>query len=335
VTQGYLNYDIGVPLTLLRLRAAHRYAVIEMGANHPGEILYLSQLAIPAVAVITNAGPAHLEGFGSVEGVARAKAEIYTHLSSGGTAVINADDAFAPLWRELTAKYKRMEFGLDHAEADVAGKWDAQHNRLHMITPKGETEITLPLAGVHNARNALAAAAAALSANIDLDVIRRGLESMQPVKGRLFPRAGVQGLQILDDTYNANPASVQAALEVVTAMSGEAWLVLGDMGELGTEAEALHMQIGKLAKNCGVRRLFTLGRLSAQAAHSFGKNAQTFGSAAELAEAVIAGAKAGVNVLVKGSRAMHMEEVVAKLVDNVTGGTGRQFQWGDKQCSYI
>jgi UDP-N-acetylmuramoyl-tripeptide--D-alanyl-D-alanine ligase len=313
MTRGNLNNDIGVPLTLLRLRETHRYAVIEMGANHPGEIRYLSRLAAPDSAVITNAGPAHLEGFGSLEGVARAKAEIYEHVRPGGTAVINADDAFAPLWRDKTAHLNRIEFSLD-GTADVSGRWESGGNLLRIDAGEGACELRLSLPGRHNARNALAAAATALSLGVSLEDICRGLETVQPVKGRLYAQAGIAGMHILDDTYNANPGSVQAALEVVTQLPGEAWLVLGDMGELGADSARLHAGIGELARAAGVRRLFTLGVLSRHAAASFGKGAETYDSVPPLAEALKAGAGPTVNLLIKGSRAMHMEQVVAELL---------------------
>lgn len=327
VTQGNLNNDIGVPLTLLRLREAHRYAVIEMGANHPGEIRYLSELAVPDSAVITNAGPAHLEGFGTIEGVARAKAEIYEHIRPGGTAVINADDTFAPLWREKTARLNRIEFSLDGA-ADVSGRWDFSQSRLHIAAQGDVCELRLPLPGRHNARNALAAASAALSVGISLADIGRGLESVRPVKGRLYAQRGVAGMHILDDTYNANPGSVQAALEVVTQLPGESWLVLGDMGELGAESVQLHARIGELARTTGVRRLFTLGVLSRHAAYSFGKGAETYDSVPALADALKADAGPSVNLLIKGSRAMHMEQVVAELLVENTADPGRQTGMG-------
>ncbi|HEX5055363.1 MAG TPA: UDP-N-acetylmuramoyl-tripeptide--D-alanyl-D-alanine ligase [Gammaproteobacteria bacterium] len=313
VTQGNLNNDIGVPLTLLRLRDTHRYAVIEMGANHPGEIRYLSQLAAPDSAVITNAGPAHLEGFGTMEGVARAKAEIYEHIRPDGTAVINADDAFAPLWREKTAHLRRIEFSLD-GTADVSGRWEASSNHLQISARGDGCELRLPLPGRHNARNALAAAATALSAGIEFAHIKRGLESVQPVKGRLYPQRGLAGMQILDDTYNANPGSVQAALEVITQSPGEAWLVLGDMGELGPGSAQQHERIGELARAAGIRRLFTLGVLSKHAARSFGKGAESYDSIPSLTDALKAGAGPAVNLLIKGSRTMHMEQVVMELL---------------------
>jgi UDP-N-acetylmuramoyl-tripeptide--D-alanyl-D-alanine ligase len=313
VTRGNLNNDIGVPLTLIRLRKNHRYAVIEMGANHPGEIRYLSELASPDTAVITNAGPAHLEGFGTIEGVARAKAEIYEYVRPGGAAIINADDPFAPLWRQQAAHLRRIEFSLD-GTADVSGRWEASNSRLHIDAGGASCELSLPLPGRHNARNALAAAAAALSVDIGLPDIKRGLECVQPVKGRLYAQRGIAGMHILDDTYNANPGSVQAALEVVTRLAGEAWFVLGDMGELGTESAQQHARIGELARAAGVRRLFTLGVLSKNAARSFGEGAATYDSAPALADEIKAVAGPGVNLLIKGSRAMRMEQVVTELL---------------------
>jgi UDP-N-acetylmuramoyl-tripeptide--D-alanyl-D-alanine ligase len=320
VTQGNLNNDIGVPLTLLRLRDTHRYAVIEMGANHPGEIRYLSQLASPQAAVITNAGPAHLEGFGTLEGVARAKAEIYEH--AGGTAIINGDDDFAPFWREKAAHLNRIEFSLD-GTADVSGHWENVQNHLTIRVHGASCELRLPLPGRHNARNALAAAAAALSVGITLDDIKRGLEAVQPVKGRLYARQGLAGMHILDDTYNANPGSVQAALEVVIQLPGEAWLVLGDMGELGPESVQQHARIGELARAAGIRRLFTLGELSKNAARSFGKGAETYDSVPALAAMLKVGAGPTVNLLIKGSRAMHMEQVVMELLSDDAKDPGR------------
>jgi UDP-N-acetylmuramoyl-tripeptide--D-alanyl-D-alanine ligase len=298
-----------------------------MGANHPGEIRYLSQLAAPHVALITNAGPAHLEGFGTVEGVARAKAEIYEHIRPEGTAVINADDPFAPLWREKASHCRRIEFALD-ATADVSGRWQSA-SRLQISAYGDSCELLLPLPGKHNARNALAATAAALSIDIKLAAIKRGLETVQPVKGRLYARRGIAGMHVLDDTYNANPGSVQAALEVVTQLPGEAWLVLGDMGELGPESARQHAQIGELARAAGVRRLFTLGVLSKNAARSFGQGAETYDSVPVLADALKGGAGPRVNLLIKGSRAMHMEQVVMEVIAENTKDPGRHAGKGE------
>lgn len=320
VTQGNLNNDIGVPLTLLRLRPDHRYAVIEMGANHPGEIRYLAGLAQPDVGLITNAGPAHLEGFGDIKGVATAKGELFEQLAESQTAVINADDEFAPLWREIAVRCRRLEFSLVHNAVAVKGDWNPDTNGLIIHTAQGSCQVHLPVPGIHNARNALAAAAAAAAVGAGPAEIKAGLEAMRPVKGRLYPRVGIHGLKILDDTYNANPESLRAALEVVNAMPGEAWLILGDMGELGAAGPELHARMGEWASRHGIRRLFTLGPLSAVAAEHFGANAKMF--AIDQYQALIdcvretAGSSDGtaVNLLVKGSRAMHMERVVAGLL---------------------
>jgi UDP-N-acetylmuramoyl-tripeptide--D-alanyl-D-alanine ligase len=313
-TEANLNNDIGVPLTLLRLRPHHSYAVIEMGANHPGEISYLASLAEPQTALITNAAPAHLEGFGDLQAVAAAKAEIYAAVPETGQAIINADDAFASYWREQARHCQRVEFGFTDA-ADVVGDWFSQENLLQVETRLGACAIRMPLYGRHNASNALAAAAAALSVGVGPQEIRQGLENMKPVQGRLYPRPGLFGMHILDDTYNANPYSLKAAIEVLCAMPGRAWLVLGDMAELGRDAAQFHSEVGVLAKESGVERLYALGKFAAEAVTAFGENARLFDSADDLVVAVCEQANAEVNVLVKGSRAMHMERVVLKLLD--------------------
>ena len=233
-TQGNLNNDIGVPLTLFRLSKQHEFAVIEMGANHAGEIAYLTDIAQPDVAIITNAGPAHLEGFGSLEGVAKAKGEIYGGLSETGTAIINADDCFNPLWREYCADHKTLTFALDN-DADITASWsvDDKGSLINAKTPAGEVSIHLPLLGRHNVMNALAAIAGTLAAGITLTEIKTGLESLQPVRGRLQIKSGLNGSRVIDDTYNANPASLNAALAVLGDFTGQHFLALGDMGELG------------------------------------------------------------------------------------------------------
>lgn len=312
-TEGNLNNDIGVPLSLLRLRAHHKYAVIEMGANHAGEIEYLSSVTRPDIAIITNAGPAHLEGFGSLADVAEAKSEIYTSLIDSGIAIINADDDFAPLWREKSQHCQQIEFGFA-AEADVRGEWFERENILTIITRLGVCEIHLPLFGKHNASNALAAAAAVFSLGLSPQEVQRGLEAMKPVHGRLYPRQGVLGIQILDDSYNANPASLRAALRVLCAMSGEAWLVLGDMAELGKDAKKMHREMGLLAKESGVKRLFAIGELAAETVAAFGNNADFFNDVDSLVAALCMDASPDINVLIKGSRNMQMEQVVAKLL---------------------
>ncbi|HEB99533.1 MAG TPA: UDP-N-acetylmuramoyl-tripeptide--D-alanyl-D-alanine ligase [Thiotrichales bacterium] len=316
-TRGNLNNDIGVPLTLFRLDERHRAAVIEMGANHPGEIAWLTIIAAPTVAVITNAGPAHLEGFGSLEGVAEAKGEIYSGLRPGGTAVVNADDAFADLWRSLAAPRDVLTFGLDRP-ADLSADWRPAGggSRLSLRTPWGYAELELPLPGRHNVMNALAASAAALAAGASLDEVVQGLGGMRAVSGRLQFLAGIAGARIIDDTYNANPASLGAALEVLAATPGEHWLVLGDMGELGPGAAELHAEAGRQAAASGVSRLFALGELAGEAARAFGGHARAYRDREALLGDLREAMHGDLVILVKGSRRMRMEQVVEAL----TGG---------------
>ena len=316
-TRGNLNNDIGVPLTLFRLDERHRAAVIEMGANHPGEIAWLTTIAAPTVAVITNAGPAHLEGFGSLEGVAEAKGEIYSGLRPGGTAVVNADDAFADLWRSLAAPRDVLTFGLDRP-ADLSADWRPAGggSRLSLRTPWGYAELELPLPGRHNVMNALAASAAALAAGASLDEVVQGLGGMRAVSGRLQFLAGIAGARIIDDTYNANPASLGAALEVLAATPGEHWLVLGDMGELGPGAAELHAEAGRQAAASGVSRLFALGELAGEAARAFGGHARAYRDREALLGDLREAMHGDLVILVKGSRRMRMEQVVEAL----TGG---------------
>lgn len=313
-TRGNLNNDLGVPLTLLRLSAEHRYAVIEMGANHAGEIAYLTGLTRPDVALITNAGAAHLEGFGSIEGVGHAKGEIFSGLRPGGVAIINRDDAMAPLWQRLAAGVRTLHFGLGEP-AEVGGQWRAGEYgvQLHLRTPAGAVDVRLPVPGQHNVMNALAAAAAAQASGATLDDIRHGLETLQPVAGRLQLRMGFDDMRILDDTYNANPASLQAALEVLITYAGAKWLALGDMAELGVDGANLHERAGRLARTAGVARLFALGELSRGAVASFGAGADHFSDWRALAAAVRAEWKGPGTLLVKGSRSMHMERVIEAL----------------------
>lgn len=333
-TRGNLNNDIGVPLTLLNLRREHRSAVIEMGANHPGDIDTLTHIARPTVALITNAAPAHLAGFGDVAGVVRAKGEIYSGLVPDGSAVINADDPGADQWRALAAPHRIVTFGLNRP-ADVT----ARELRLNaalgcsfmLATPAGEAAVGLALSGRHNVMNALAAAAAAHAAGVGLAEIVCGLESMRAVDGRLQLKRGIGESRIIDDTYNANPGSMKAALEVLamSAADGERILVLGDMGELGDAGQALHEQVGREARACGVTRLYAVGVLARAAAAVFGQGAAHFATQ----EALIAALRADVaalpngaaTVLVKGSRSMRMERVVEALLADVGaagGGTG-------------
>ncbi len=322
-TCGNLNNDIGVPMTLLRLRPQHRWAVIEMGANRAGDVAYATRLARPTVALITNAGPAHLEGFGDVAGVARAKGEIYTGLAEGGAAVINADDVHHALWASLAGARHVIHFGM-HAPAEVFTRVQEVRIALEegpgcmefpLRTPEGEVQIALPLPGQHNVMNALAAAAAALVAGASLADVKEGLECMQPVSGRLQLRVAQTGAHIIDDTYNANPASLQAGLQVLGAFSGERWLVLGDMVELGEDSGRLHEQVGGQAAALGIDRLYATGELSRRAVQGFGSDARHYPEMQALIEALRADLHAGVTLLVKGSRRMRMEQVVEALQD--------------------
>jgi len=313
-TRGNLNNEIGVPLTLLRLSPEHRHAVVEMGANHAGEIGMLTGLARPDAALITNAAAAHLEGFGSLEGVARAKGEIYSGLEEQGVALINADDPFAPLWRELAAGHRVMTFGLrEPADIAAAARLDGAGAQMSLRLPDGEQPVRLALLGRHNVQNALAAAAAAAALGIDRRAIAAGLAQMRPVAGRLAPRPGSQGAHLIDDSYNANPASLGAALEVLAACEGRRYLVLGDMAELGAEAEALHRRAGEQARAAGIDRLYATGRLSRLAAERFGSGGHFFAHQEALIEALRSELSPEVTVLVKGSRAARMERVVAAL----------------------
>jgi UDP-N-acetylmuramoyl-tripeptide--D-alanyl-D-alanine ligase len=310
-TRGNLNNDIGMPLTLLRMNATHRYAVIEMGMNHPGEIDYLTRIAAPDVALINNASGAHLAGLGSVEAVARAKGEIFAGLQHHGTAVINSDDKHARLWRELAGAHPLLEFGLN-SDADVTGTWHPLGDglRLDVTVPQGMFAADLQVPGEHNARNALAATAAATVLNIPLETIAAGLEKFTGVPGRLQRKVALHGATLIDDTYNANPASLRAAISVLAQAGGKRIVVMGDMGELGDDAEILHAGIGAEARRAGIEKFYALGTLSASAAREFGNGAQHFMRIEDLQDALEKELNANTTVLVKGSRFMKMERVV-------------------------
>ncbi|AHE99279.1 UDP-N-acetylmuramoyl-tripeptide--D-alanyl-D-alanine ligase [Thioalkalivibrio paradoxus] len=315
-TAGNLNNHIGVPLTLLAMPPSVDYAVIEMGANHAGEIAFLTRLTRPDVALITNAGRAHLDGFGSLEGVARAKAEIYEGLpAGGGTAVINLDDRFAPDWLALNRDRRCLGFSLE-GRGEVQGAWnppDALVLKLHGV----QRELELASPGRHVAQNALAAAAAAAALGCEVDAIAQGLQAWQPVAGRLRAFRHRSGAVIWDDTYNANPDSLAAALEVLAAHRGTRVLVLGDMNELGAEARSLHAEMGRQARELGVHRLLASGELTPAAAEAFGRGARWFPAHAELArtlgELLETPEGADAAVLIKGSRDQHMEDILAGL----------------------
>jgi UDP-N-acetylmuramoyl-tripeptide--D-alanyl-D-alanine ligase len=318
-TRGNLNNDIGVPLTLLELRAFHRYSVIEMGMNHAGEIRYLARLAAPDVALVNNAGPAHYEFFGSVEAIARAKGEIFEALKPGGTAVINADDRHAGLWRTLAGDRRVVEFGIERPAA-VSARYQLRYLESEIIvrTPLGEAQAVLKAPGLHNVRNALAASAAAAALEVPAPAIARGLQRFAGIKGRLQKKAALHGATLIDDTYNANPESTRAAIAVLAQAPGRKLLVLGDMGELGPGAAEMHADIGRFARQSQIGRLLTLGELSAHAARDFGPGASHFTRVEELLAEVESALAPDVTVLVKGSRFMEMERVVKKFESSVT-----------------
>lgn len=319
VTEGNLNNDIGVPLTLLRMRARDRYAVIEMGMNHAGEIDYLSRLAYPTVALITNAAEAHIEGLGSVTAVARAKGEIFSGLASDGVAVLNADDAHIALWREMAAPRRSISFGLTR-KADVRGEYagNPEGSQIFIKTPEGGIDMKLPLLGRHNVMNALAATTAAMQVGASRKNVKTGMEKLRAMAGRLEIRKGFHGARVLDDTYNANPASVAAGLDVLRAYPGETVLVLGDMAELGKAAPAIHRRVGELAKRLGINRLFALGKLGDAAAEGFGSGGEHHAEYRMLTGALRGCMHAEMTILVKGSRAAHMERIIAGICDEQT-----------------
>jgi UDP-N-acetylmuramoyl-tripeptide--D-alanyl-D-alanine ligase len=329
-TRGNLNNHIGVPLTLLRLEPSHRFAVIEMGANHAGEVAALAELARPSVGMITNAGAEHLEGFGSIEGVARAEGEMVSGLPPAATAVINADDAFAPLWRSLT-RAQVVTFGV-RARADFsAGEIHASvgaagfRTQFQLRAPQGSVGIELTVGGAHNIANALAAAAAAASAGATLEHIAAGLARVRAVSGRLQFRQAKTGAWLIDDSYNANPTSVRAAIEVLASLAGRRWLVLADMGELGEHAAQAHAELGEIARAHGIERLYATGELMARATESFGAGAHWYPDVPALIAALsqalgVAGGE--VRLLIKGSRFNRLERVVAALTGNGVAPAG-------------
>jgi UDP-N-acetylmuramoyl-tripeptide--D-alanyl-D-alanine ligase len=310
-TRGNLNNEIGVPLTLLELRDEHRCAVIELGMNHAGEISRLTRLARPDVALINNAGRAHIEYLGSEEAIARAKGEIFEGLAPTGKAVINADDPYAALWKKLCNKNKYLLFGLNHP-ADISARYELRllDSELYLTTPAGEVSATIPAPGLHNVRNALAACAAAFALDVPLAAMATGLARYAGVKGRLQRVPAQAGATLIDDTYNANPESTRAAIDVLARAPGKRLLVLGDMGELGERAAACHTEVGEYARAAGIDRVYALGDLSANAVAAFGVGARHFPRIEELLADVEIALAPDTTVLIKGSRFMQMERVV-------------------------
>jgi UDP-N-acetylmuramoyl-tripeptide--D-alanyl-D-alanine ligase len=296
------------------------FAVVELGANHPGEIDYLARMTCPDVVVLNNAGRAHIEGFGSLEGVARAKAEILHGLDTTGVFVCNADDRFADLWRALAKPRRILSFGIS-GPADVSSPaaaelvWDdvTFTSRFGVSSPAGEFNVDLRLAGRHNQRNALAAAAASIAVGADSTSISAGLAEVQPVSGRLCPVSGHRGARLIDDSYNANPDSLAAAIEVLAAAPGRQTLVLGDLAELGRESGRLHAEVGQLARAAGIDRLLTCGIDSAAASAAFGSQAWHYREQQALIDELAPDIDGEDSILVKGSRSARMETVVNGL----------------------
>ena len=314
---GNRNNEIGLPLAVIDAPDDADFAVYEMGAGKPGDIAYLTGIARPDVALVNNIAAAHLERMGSLLGVADTKAAIYDALPADGVAVVNADDAFAPYFCERAKDRRIIRFGLD-ASADVTARGiaaDAEGSRFVLATPAGEISVQLALAGRHSVRNALAAASMALGTGVPLEAIRAGLEEARAVAGRLVRHRLGNGALLIDDSYNANPGSLDAAIDTLAAAGGEAWLVLGDMRELGDDAAALHAAAGRRAKAAGIARLYALGELSAATVEAFGAGARHFDSHEALSEALRADVRGDVRILVKGSRGSAMDRVVAALLD--------------------
>lgn len=313
-TVGNLNNHIGVPLTLSNLNESHRFAVIEMGASHAGEIAVLTKIAEPNIGVITNIGPAHLEGFESIEGVAHAKAELYQNLSLNGIAVVNADEHFRKELEKEIGDRMQISFGIEK-HADVSGK-QISSGQVEIITPMGEIRVKPQVSGIHALLNILAATAVGLALGLNLEDIKIGIERTQAVPGRLVRIGGLAGSSVLDDSYNANPASLAAALDVQAQEPGEHWLVLGDMSELGEESVFMHKKAAEIAKQFGVTRLFAYGELTKHSVEEFGTGATHFNSHSKLVEKLQDELSEGVCVLVKGSRAMQLEKIVAGIRTN-------------------
>jgi len=309
-TDGNFNNELGLPLTVFRLDATHDYAVLEMGASNPGDIAYLAKIARPDVGVITNIGPAHLQGFVTEEGVALAKGEIFAALPKDGAAVINSQEPWVGLWQKVNKAETIFYFGGD-GKGHIRALGSAED--VVISTPVGEFSLRLPLPGQHNLTNALAATAVCLALDVPLAEIKTGLEAVKPVRGRLSLVHSDAGWTVIDDTYNANPASLYAALHVLARQSGEPWLVLGDMKELGTDSRKMHAELGDAARSLGVKRLFALGDASTATVEAFGDKAIHFNNREKLIEVLCAQLRPGVACLVKGSRSMGMEHVVGAI----------------------
>lgn len=313
-TKGNLNNDLGMPLTALGLRTQHQYAVLEMGMNHPGEIHYMSTLAKPDVALVNNVGSAHIGLLGSLQAIANAKGEIFDGLKQQGIAVINADDQFAAQWLKQTQSHQQITFALQNS-ADVTADYELRDKSsvMQIFSPAGAIEFSIQVPGLHNVANALAATSLALALNIPLDSIALGLSQFNGVSGRLRYVPGIKHTTLIDDTYNANPSSMRAAIDVLVKQTGRHLMVMGDMGELGELAEQMHSEIGHYARQQGVHQLFTVGTLSQNSSLSFGDGAQHFFELSDLLNVLKQQLQQHDVVLIKGSRSAKMERVTEQL----------------------
>jgi UDP-N-acetylmuramoyl-tripeptide--D-alanyl-D-alanine ligase len=312
--QGSFNNHIGVPLTLLGLTPEHQFAVIEIGANHPNEITPLTRMAKPDVSIVTIIAPVHTEGFGSVDMIAKTKAEIFSGLNDQGVAVINADDHYYPFMQQQVKNHKVLSFSLHHADiyaSDITLQYGCAGFLLH--TPKGNVSIQLPILGRHNVINALAAASAAIALDVPLPLIAQGLAKMQPAKHRLHMFTGLNQARIIDDAYNANPLAVHAALDILASYPGEKVWVFFDMRELGDLANAAHEEVGLAAQEKGIDRIFAVGELSPITVAAFGEGAMHFADKASLIAALKPLLHKDMTILIKGSRSGALEEVVNAL----------------------
>lgn len=320
-TQGNLNNDLGVPLTVCRMRADDDFAVIEMGANHPGDIATLVNIAEPDVAIINNVAAAHLEGFGSLDGVAKAKGEIYAGLKPNGIGVINADMPYIPLWQSLLDNRSIITFGLESEATVTASYSQIDNSSSHFMVKLDDVShhFNLPLPGKHNIANALAAIAISQALNIPVEAMVKGLAAMHAVPHRLQLKTGINQSRIIDDTYNANPGSYQQALTTLAQFKGDHWLVLGDFGELGEQKQEIHRQMGEQARQAGVSRLFTVGKDSEVAAQSFGDGATHYQDIDVLKAELIDKLNQQVTCLIKGSRFMKLDILADELTQQGEG----------------
>jgi UDP-N-acetylmuramoyl-tripeptide--D-alanyl-D-alanine ligase len=320
VTEGNLNNDIGMPLTLLKVKPSHDYVVLEMGMNHSGEIAYLSHIARPNIVLINNAGSAHIGELGSIDAIAKAKGEIFEGLDKNGIAIINADDVYFDFWKSLVPSHQKITFGLS-ANADVTASYELSetHTKMSLKTANGEVSFELPVAGEHNVKNALAASAIAIALNVSLEKIADGLSGFTGAKGRLQEKQGQHGASVIDDTYNANPVSMRAAIDVLAMRAGRRLFVMGDMGELGRDADSMHAEIGAYAKRAGIQALYAMGVHSQKAVEAFGDGAKNYETIDALSLDLLSGMNENTTILIKGSRFMQMERVVQQIVKQKNG----------------